>query len=417
MNCSAGTGRITSLCCYAAWRPCCRTKRCGARSRQHVRRSASWAIRAGLACGSTSSGAGRSWNQQGDPAATGTAMGRPQPDHRTPQDRLPATNRRVVPWSAPRSVEDGASRAGGARHQLSLRCTPRTSPPTRRRGIGRAAVADCSTGAVVPSVGRSRRGHLPGLAPRARASVCDRVMAPSETDTGTSAPSIGLWTMGTLWVAASAALGLSARCQQDAGGTRVTNTATANGTALIDSLLTHHVATAGSAVTGPGSSNEPVFRPGTYMVAFRDNFDEYTSLADMSDAKAHPQRFQPGPNSPNLQLLISPGRGGSGNAVRCHYVNGNPDRPFFYTRGLPKRTYAPDTATVVIQYWFRISQNGGPGGNPGYAGGKWGEFWIPGGAGRTQVGINWQWGIAGDSTMPPYPLWHMYTAGEAGKLA
>ena len=28
-------------------------------------------------------------------------------------------------------------------------------------------------------------------------------------------------------------------------------------------------------------------------------------------------------------------------------INGNPDRPFFYTRGLPKRTYAPDTATVV----------------------------------------------------------------------
>jgi len=242
-------------------------------------------------------------------------------------------------------------------------------------------------------------------------------MAPSETDTGTSAPSIGLWTMGTLWVAASAALGLSARCQQDAGGTRVTNTATANGTALIDSLLTHHVATAGSAVTGPASSNEPVFHPGTYMVVFRDNFDEYTSLADMSDAKAHPQRFQPGPNSPNLQLLISPGRGGSGNAVRCHYVNGNPDRPFFYTRGLPKRTYAPDTATVVIQYWFRISQNGGPGGNPGYAGGKWVEFWIPGGADRTQFGINWQWGIAGYSTMPPYPLWHLYTAGGTGNVA
>src|SRR2546426_9030890 len=157
-------------------------------------------------------------------------------------------------------------------------------------------------------------------------------------------------------------------------------------------------------------SGEPVFRPGTDVMVFQDNFDEYTSMADMSNGGAHPQRFQPGATSPSLQLLIT-GRGGSGNAARCHYVNGNPERPFFHTTGLPNTTYAPDTATVVIQYWFRIN------GNPGSAGGKWGEFWIPGGTDRTQFGFNWQAAITGYAPMPAYPLWHLYTAGGSGNVA
>src|SRR3989441_7603784 len=171
------------------------------------------------------------------------------------------------------------------------------------------------------------------------------------------------------------------------------------------------------AIAGTDTGNEPVFRPGTHVTVFRDNFDEYTSIADMSNAVAHPQRFEPGQTSPGLQFLISPGRGGSGNAVRCHYVNGNPERPYFRTAGLPSPSYAPNTTTVVIQYWFRISQNVGPGGNPGFAGNKWVEFWIPGGTDRTQFGPNWQWGIPGYPTMLPYGLWHLYTAGGTGNIA
>jgi hypothetical protein len=63
----------------------------------------------------------------------------------------------------------------------------------------------------------------------------------------------------------------------------------------------------------------------------------------------------------------------------------------------------------VLQYWFRISKNGGPGGGPGYGstavGMKWVEFWNVGNSARTQFSVT-----AGNSTTGP--LWHVNPASR-----
>ncbi len=70
---------------------------------------------------------------------------------------------------------------------------------------------------------------------------------------------------------------------------------------------------------------------------------------------------------PNNYAVVTPGRGAGGKALRLVYEQGGGERFIWKTDPEDnRRWYAPPSAAFVVQYWFRISKNGGPGGSPGY---------------------------------------------------
>src|SRR2546427_7335785 len=77
-----------------------------------------------------------------------------------------------------------------------------------------------------------------------------------------------------------------------------------------------------------GPLGEPVFDPTVDVLVFRDNFEEYTSFADMSNSGAHPQRFQPYGFTAQMSLQ-SPGSGGAGNYISAIYYGTCGARPFW----------------------------------------------------------------------------------------
>jgi len=157
-------------------------------------------------------------------------------------------------------------------------------------------------------------------------------------------------------------------------------------------------------------SAEPAFNPaaGDTMI-FQDSMDQYTNAHDMDRPRGCALRpFYPDQNPANY-AVISPGHGGAGKALRLVYLRGGGERPIWKTDPEDKRWYAPANAAFVIQYWFRISKNGGPGGSPGYGntavGMKWIELWRPKMSDRTQCGVT-----AGDPATGP--LWHVNPASK-----
>jgi hypothetical protein len=155
------------------------------------------------------------------------------------------------------------------------------------------------------------------------------------------------------------------------------------------------------------SADEPVFNPaaGDVMI-FEDNMERYTTPHDADTAS--PPSFHPYfPDLyPNNYAVINPGRGGSEKGLRLVY-EASGQRFLWKTDPENTHWYSPPTAAFVVQYWFRISKNGGPGGGPGYEftdqGMKWIEFWPYGWLPRTQFGVT-----AGTSTTGP--LWHVNSA-------
>jgi hypothetical protein len=164
-----------------------------------------------------------------------------------------------------------------------------------------------------------------------------------------------------------------------------------------------------SGATGPGTTTEnntqlePVFRPGTDTVLWSDNFDSYTSVAAMTSGTV--------PNYRSAgNVLLSPGRGGTGHALRADFslapvspLGSQNQRsinwltPWNVSSGFLARllrilrpdwpamsSYTPATAKVVVQYWFRFSAGGTP-----YNGGtKWLEAFVRAGTYRWQTGID-----------------------------
>ena len=146
------------------------------------------------------------------------------------------------------------------------------------------------------------------------------------------------------------------------------------------------------------------------MQIYADNMDQYTTPHDMDgwpDPSIHP--FYPD-QYPNNYAVITSAHGIGGKALRLVYDKGNGDRFIWKTNPENVSTwYAPGTAAFVLQYWFRISKNGGPGGGPGYGstavGMKWVEFWNVGNGARTQFSVT-----AGNSSTGP--LWHVNPASR-----
>jgi len=159
----------------------------------------------------------------------------------------------------------------------------------------------------------------------------------------------------------------------------------------------------------PSPSGEPVLNVAAGdLPIFQTDMDAYTSPAQM-DAIAGPSihGFYDA-DYPNNYFVIS-GRGGSGHAIRLVYLQG-PDRLLWKTNPENNNWYSPANAPIVLQYWFRISKNGGAGGSPGYGstavGMKWVEFWRMGQSDRTQFGPT-----AGNATTGP--LWSLHAGGSS----
>jgi uncharacterized protein YjdB len=163
-------------------------------------------------------------------------------------------------------------------------------------------------------------------------------------------------------------------------------------------------ATVTGVVSLPGG--EPVFNVvNGDAVIYQDNMDLYTTPHEMDvwpGYSLHP--FYPD-LYPNNYAVITSAHGVGGKALRLVYDKGNGDRFIWKTNPENMSTwYAPGNAAFVVQYWFRISKNGAPGGGPGYGstavGMKWVEFWNVGGGARTQFSVT-----LGNATTGP--LWHV----------
>jgi len=170
-----------------------------------------------------------------------------------------------------------------------------------------------------------------------------------------------------------------------------------------------HLASAGA--SAGASSDEPVFHSvaGDVMI-YEDNMDQYISAHCMDQPAGRALRPWYPDRTPTSYAVISPDRDGAGKGLRLVYQHGGGERLIWKTHPEDnRRWYEPANAAFVVQYWFRISKNGGPGGGPGFnntaVGMKWIEFWRVGMSDRTQFGVTGGDPITG-------PLWHVNAAGK-----
>ena len=170
------------------------------------------------------------------------------------------------------------------------------------------------------------------------------------------------------------------------------------------------VSTPGGVQNGTHVSAEPVFNAaeGDTMI-FRDSMDQYLTPHDMDKPQGCALRpYFPDQNPGNYAVIV-PGRGGRGKALRLIYLRGGGERPIWKTDPEDKHWYEPANAPFALQYWFRISKNGQPGGSPGYGssavGMKWIEFWSLKMSDRTQFGVT-----VGEPATGP--LWHVNPASK-----
>ena len=158
-------------------------------------------------------------------------------------------------------------------------------------------------------------------------------------------------------------------------------------------------------------ADEPVFdtTQGDALI-LREDANRYTTPVDVGTWRGcYLRPFYPD-QSPLSYFVINPGRGGSGKALRLVYLLGA-ERLLWKTNPEDNHNwYAPADAPIVVQYWFRISKNGGPGGSPGYGstavGMKCVEFWRVGMSDRTQFGPT-----GGGPTTGP--LWSLHSGGSS----
>ena len=157
-------------------------------------------------------------------------------------------------------------------------------------------------------------------------------------------------------------------------------------------------------------ADEPVFdtTQGDSLILHEDA-NNYTTPVDVGNWRGcYLRPFFPD-QSPLSYFVINPGRGGSGKAIRLVYLLGA-ERLLWKTNPEDNHDwYTPANAPIVVQYWFRISKNGGRGGSPGYGstavGMKWVEFWRVGMSDRTQFGPT-----GGGPTTGP--LWSVHSGGS-----
>jgi len=154
----------------------------------------------------------------------------------------------------------------------------------------------------------------------------------------------------------------------------------------------------------PPPSSEPVLTPATDQLVFHDNMDAYTSAATMwSDASSTPRMVQadvsPLPNPDPADQLITPGRGGTGTALRIVYAGIYQEAHAWDTHNAP---YTGDLVTTVIQYYGRVTTSAPiPASNLRV---KWLEGWH-----QRAVGGRVQWNTADRPLLySPDSWWQVY---------
>ena len=125
------------------------------------------------------------------------------------------------------------------------------------------------------------------------------------------------------------------------------------------------VEAAGSVAAGGGgdsSDAEPTFNAATQTMILDDNMEAYTDVASMGDPSVvgtYP-RIVPNPShavtpddvDPTKNIIITPGRGGTGQALRLFFSGAYQDSSKWVTMNIP---VTPDLATHYMQYWGRVT--------------------------------------------------------------
>lgn len=159
-------------------------------------------------------------------------------------------------------------------------------------------------------------------------------------------------------------------------------------------------------------SDEPTFG-GSDTLLWSDNFDSYTTVAGMTSGTVSNSGNGPG------NELLTPGRVG-GKCLRANYAadpghlqqSVNWLSPWNISSGMD--TYSPDTAKIVVQYWFRMSV----GGTPAPMGMKWIEYFIRPGTSRWQNGIDgptgggWNPYVSGPPSNANGMVWSFNNSGD-----
>ena len=144
-------------------------------------------------------------------------------------------------------------------------------------------------------------------------------------------------------------------------------TAVSAGTATITATNSGKSGTATIVVTSGTSNNppppaptgttEPSFNSATGVIVFSDNMDAYTSTTAMQSYSGSGMAWKNifVTNLDNSQQVITPGYGGTGQALREVYSGANQDS---HTWDLINVPTMPDTTTHYFQYWGRVTVSG-----------------------------------------------------------
>src|SRR5256712_27629 len=155
----------------------------------------------------------------------------------------------------------------------------------------------------------------------------------------------------------------------------------------------------------PPPSSEPVFTPATDQLVFQDNMDAYTSAAALYTGTVPNQHVIQAtvgggiPNPDPADQLITPGRGGTGTALRIAYAGIYQEGHAWDTYNAP---YTGDLVTTFIQYYARVTTSAPiPASNLRV---KWLEGWHQG-----AVGGRVQWNTADRPLVySPDTWWQLY---------
>jgi uncharacterized repeat protein (TIGR01451 family) len=328
-------------------------------------------------------------------------------------------NHRVLPWCGPIVLAGLVGAGAGCAGAPDSLTPPDTNKPKIDLSISKTADKDSAqAGASVAfTISVTNLGPITATNVTAGDTLpTGMTYASSSTTVGTYSSTTGIWAIGPLAKDAVSTLTLNATMGTGTAGTWLVNRAgvlaNESDSLLANNLAADSVKRVATPPPPPPGDSEPVDPGSGYLWA--DNFDRYTSplgqasiaAAMMTDGGCAPgtpgynanpgnasaqatwgKRTQPNSgdgchlSSPNMEV-ITPGRLGSGNALRANVQSDPNHNQQLLTWLSPWSTgWTTYTGSVVIQIWFRIS----PGGTPAPNGTKWLEAWYVGTGGRVEV--------------------------------
>ena len=105
----------------------------------------------------------------------------------------------------------------------------------------------------------------------------------------------------------------------------------------------------------PPPAGEPSFNSSTGVMMFSDNMDSYSTVAAMQSYSGSAMSWKNEFGGDPSNAIISPGYGGSGQALRQYYSGANQDT---HTWDLINMPTTPDSTTQYFQYYARVTVAG-----------------------------------------------------------